>query len=223
MKGPPAYPHILSEPPRGSVLVLAPHPDDESLGCGGAIALHHRQGDPVKVVFATDGAAGDPQGYYKDGDYKELRRAEARRAASILGIDELVFWDYPDGKLAEAHDLGERVRVLLTTDRPDTLYRPSTLELHPDHWALGLGIEEALCQYRLPVGDFCYEIWATVQPTHALDITPVWDLKRKAVEQYESQLRYNDYVYMGSGLNAYRTLYKPSAQYMEAFQAGKPA
>jgi LmbE family N-acetylglucosaminyl deacetylase len=215
----PALPHILAAPPRGSVLVLAPHPDDESLGCGGAIVLHHRQGDHVKVVFATDGAAGDPLGYYKDCDYKALRRAEARRAASILGIDELVFWDYPDGKLAEAHDLSERLEGLFTTDRPDIIYRPSTREVHPDHWALGIGVEEALRRCGLDCGDFRYEIWATVQPTHALDITAVWDLKRKAVEQYESQLRYNDYIYIGTGLNAYRTLYLPSARYVEAFQA----
>lgn len=220
---PPAFPEIWALPLRGSVLVLAPHPDDESLGCGGAIALHHRQGDRVKVVFATDGAAGDPLGYYKDCDYRELRRAEARRAASILGIDELVFWDYPDGKLTEAHDLGERLRTLLTTDRPDILYRPSTLEIHPDHWALGVGVEEALRQYRPTHGDFCYEVWATIQPTHALDITAVWDLKRKAIEQHESQLRYNDLIYMGAGLNACRTLYCPSARYVEAFQAGKTA
>lgn len=220
---PPVPPTVLTAPPRGSVLILAPHQDDESLGCGGAIVFHHRQGDRVKVVFATDGAAGDPLGYYRDCDYREVRRAEARRAAAILGTDELVFWDYPDGRLAEARDLSDRLRVLLTTDRPDIIYRPSTLELHPDHWALAVGVEEALGQYRPAVGDFCYEIWATVQPTHTLDITEVWDLKRKAVEQHESQTRYNDLIYMGAGLNAYRTLYKPSARYVEAFQAGKTA
>jgi LmbE family N-acetylglucosaminyl deacetylase len=67
-------------PPSGSVLVLAPHPDDESLGCGGAIVLHCRQGDRVKIVFATDGGAGDPQGYFANYDYRELRRDEARKA-----------------------------------------------------------------------------------------------------------------------------------------------
>lgn len=217
------FPAILTAPSRGSVLVLAPHPDDESLGCGGAIVLHRRQGDGVKVVFATDGAAGDPLGYYRDCDYRALRREEARRAAAILEIDDLVFWDYPDGKLAEVPDLSERVRALLMTDRPDIVYRPSTLELHPDHWALGESVEEALRQYTPKCDDFCYEIWATIRPTHVLDITAVWDLKRKAVEQYASQLRYHDYIYKGAGLNAYRTLYLPSAHYAEAFQAGKTA
>src|SRR5574337_1017696 len=141
---PPVPPTVLTAPPKGRVLVLAPHADDESLGCGGALALHHRQGDGVKVVVATDGAAGDPLGYYKDYDYRELRRGEARRAAAILGINELVFWGYPDGKLAEARDLSERLASLLAADRPDIVYRPSTREIHPDQWALGAGVEEAL-------------------------------------------------------------------------------
>ncbi len=217
---PPKPPAVLSAPPTGRVLVLVPHADDESLGCGGAIALHRRQGDRVTVVIVTDGAAGDPLSHYRDCDYRELRRNEARRAASILGIDELLFWDYPDGKLAEASDLIERITTRLVTDRPDIVYRPSTLEIHRDHWALGLAAQEALRQYRPPCGDFCYEIWATVQPTHALDITPVWDVKRNAVTQYASQLRYNDLLHMMAGLNAYRTICAPSARYVEAYQVG---
>jgi LmbE family N-acetylglucosaminyl deacetylase len=83
-----------------------------------------------------------------------------------------------------------------------------------------VAIETALRQYMPAVGDFCYEIWATVQPTHVIDITAVWDVKRKAVEQYQSQLRYNDYLHMVGGLNAYRSIYLPSARHVEAFEAG---
>lgn len=215
---PPQPPTVLSAPPTGRVLVLVPHADDESLGCGGAIALHRRQGDHVKVVCVTDGAVGDPSGYYGGLDYLELRRTEARRATTILGVDELSFWDYPDGKLADACDLSDRLRKLLETDRPDIVYRPSTLEIHHDHWALGVGVEEALRGYEPAVGDFCYEIWATVQPSHILDITSAWDLKCEAIAQYESQLRYNDYLRMVAGLNAYRTIHLPSARYVEAYR-----
>jgi LmbE family N-acetylglucosaminyl deacetylase len=172
------------------------------------------------VLFATDGAAGDALDYYAGRDYRELRREEARRAAAVVGVDELVFWDYSDGKLAEARDLAERLVALLEADRPDIIYRPSRLEVHPDHWALGVGVEEALRRYRPALGDFRYEIWATVQPSHVLDISPVWAQKKKAIEQYESQLRYNDYIHMVAGLNAYRTIHLPSARYVEAFEAG---
>ena len=172
---PPPAPVILTAPPRGRVLVVVPHPDDEVIGSGGAIILHSEQGDRVKVVFVTDGAAGDALGYYGGQDYLELRREEAGRAGAILGVDELVFWNYPDGRLAEALDLADRLEALLEADRPDIIYRPSTLEVHPDHWALAVGVEEALRRHRPAIRDFCYEIWATVQPSHVIDISPVWD------------------------------------------------
>jgi LmbE family N-acetylglucosaminyl deacetylase len=214
---------VLSAPPRGSVLALAPHPDDECLGCGGTLVLHRRQGDRVKVLIVTDGMAGDALGYYGGLDYRELRREEARRAAAVLGVEELVFWEYPDGRLSEAHDLAGRLGTLLEADRPDIIYRPSRLEIHPDHWALGVAVEKALLRYRPAIGDFSYEIWATVRPSHAIDISGVWDQKKKAVEQYESQLRYSDYLHMVAGLNAYRTIHMPSARYVEAFEAGTPS
>jgi len=184
---------------------------------------HSDQGDHVKVVFVTDGAAGDALGYYAGEDYLELRREEARRAGAILGVGELVFWDYPDGKLSEALDLADRLEALFEVDRPDIIYRPSTLEIHPDHWALAVGVEKALGRYRPAISDFCYEIWATVQPSHAIDISAVWERKRKALEQYQSQLRYNNYLRMMEGLNAYRTLHLPSARYVEAYQLGHSA
>jgi N-acetylglucosamine malate deacetylase 1 len=218
---PPPYPAIWATPPKGRVLVLAPHPDDETLGCGGVLVRHHEQGDTVKVVFATDGAAGDPSGYYVENDYPALRREEAKQAGAILGLEEPIFWDYPDGRLSEARDVVGRLAALFETYRPDIIYRPSTREIHPDHWALGVGVEEALRGYRPAVGDFCYEIWATVCPTYVIDVSPVWERKQKAIEQYRSQLRYNNYLHMIAGLNAYRTIYLSSARYMEAFELGR--
>jgi len=216
----PAAPVILTAPPRGRVLVVVPHPDDEALGCGGAMIQHSDQGDHVKVVFVTDGAAGDALGYYAGQDYLALRREEAQRAGAVMGVDDLVFWEYPDGKLADARGLSERLEALFEADRPDIIYRPSTLEIHPDHWALGVGVEEALRRYTPAIGDFCYEIWATIQPSHVIDISAVWHRKRKAIEQYQSQLRYNAYLRVLEGLNAFRSLFVLSARYVEAFRLG---
>ncbi len=217
---PPTHPTIWNTPPRGRVLVLVPHTDDETLGCGGILIQHRDQGDLVKVVFATDGGAGDALGYYAGQDYRALRREEAQRAAAVMGVDDLVFWDYPDGKLVDAQGLAERLEALFVADRPDIIYRPSTQEIHPDHWALGVGVEEALRRYTPAIGDFCYELWATVQPSHVIDISAVWHRKRKAIEQYQSQLRYSDYLRVIEGLNAFRTLFLPSARYVEAFRVG---
>jgi len=218
---PPVPPVVLGAPPNGRVLVLAAHPDDESLGCGGILALHNRQGNPIKVIFVTSGMTGDPQGYYRGLDYRELRRNEARKATRVLGIEALEFWDYPDGKLPEASDLSVRLLALLRREKPDIVYRPSLDEIHPDHWALASAFAEASQQYEWSLMDYCYEVWGTVQPTHVIDISPVWERKAKAIGQYESQLRYNDYFHVFSGLSAYRTLFLYTAKHAEAYQEAK--
>lgn len=215
---PPAPPEVWPAPLRGRVLVLAPHQDDETIGCGGILALHRAQGDPVRVLFLTDGSAGDPAGYYPADRYVEIRQTEARRACAVLGVADLEFWACPDGKLATVHDLGERLLAAVQAYHPDILYYPSSRELHPDHWAAGVQVEALHGAGRLPTAAYAYEVWALVQPTHLIDVTAVMARKVAALAQYESQLRYTDYRPKMRGLNAYRTITLPSsAKYAEAF------
>lgn len=215
---PPAPPEVWPAPPGGRVLVLAPHQDDETIGCGGILALHRAQGDPVRVLFLTDGSAGDPAGYYPADRYVEIRQEEARRAGAVLGVTDFEFWTCPDGKLATVPDLGERLLAAVRAYRPDVLYSPSSRELHPDHWAAGVRVEALRRAGRLPTAVYAYEVWAPVEPTHLIDVTAVIAKKEAALAQYASQIRYNDYRPKMRGLAAYRTItLPPTAQYAEAF------
>ncbi len=202
------------------MLVLAPHPDDETLGCGGTLALHREQGDPVRILFLTDGSAGDPAGHYPADRYVAIRRAEARQACAVLGVGDLLFWDLPDSKLATVGDLGERLLDASRAFDPDTLYYPSGQELHSDHWAAGAHVERLHGVGRLRCASYAYEVWTAIQqPTHLVDITPVLARKEAALTHYPSQLRYNDYRPKILGLNAYRSLTFPgTARYVEAFR-----
>ena len=203
-------------PPRGRVLVLAPHPDDEALGCGGTLLLHRAQGDPVKAVFVTDGEAGDPRGLYRGRDYRALRRAEARRAAQVLGVGALEFWGLPDGALAAAAGLRPRLARLLEEERPDIVYRPSPEDPHPDHRALARRFQEARGARRLL--DCRYEVGFMLKPSAVVDISGVSAAKARAVRQYRSQLRYGDYLGMTARLGLCRSLFLPGAEQAEAFQ-----
>lgn len=215
----PAPPEIWSSPPRGRVLVLAPHPDDETIGCGGVLTLHRKQGDPVRVVFLTDGGAGDPAGHYPAERYVALRQTEARRAGRVLGVTDLEFWAYPDGKLGTVAELGERLEAAVATFAPDIVYYPSSRELHPDHWSAGAQVEALHRAGRLPAPAYAYEIWAALEPTHVIDVSAAVETKLAALAEYPSQLRYNDYRPKMLGLNAYRTLtLPPGARYAEAFR-----
>jgi len=206
-------------PPKGRVLVLAPHADDEAIGCGGCLLLHRRQGDPVKVVFLTDGAAGDPLGRWRGRDYRALRRTEARRAARVLGVRSLEFWDYPDGSLGDsAQALRRRLRELLKDERPDVVYRTPADDPHPDHRALAECFKAAAARVRGGWLDCQYEVWSLRKPSAVADISSVFSRKLQALRQYRSQLRYCDYLRRVSRIDSCRGLFLPDAGYAEAFR-----
>src|ERR1700677_4731820 len=92
-------------------LILAPHADDESLGCGGLIAACCQRGRPPFVVILTDGAASHPGSReYPPDRLRALRAQEARRAVATLGLtpDNLAFFSYPDAALPSGPEVSAR-------------------------------------------------------------------------------------------------------------------
>src|SRR5436305_6427290 len=115
------------------VLVISPHPDDESIGCGGTLRKHAARGDEVRVVFLTSGEKG---GHGRPADETgRLREAEAAAAAGILGLAGIEFWRQPDGELKAASEFVSRMRDLLASFRPYRVYFPHDREMLPDHRA----------------------------------------------------------------------------------------
>ncbi len=202
------------------VLVLAPHADDETFSSGGAICLHRRRGEKVKVVILTDGAAAK-RGYAgeADADYVELRREEARAACAELGVEDIEFWNIPDRALKPWGETRQRLVDLLGEYRPALVYAPSLHEFHPDHrnaahlaWA---AIAESRHVCRLLFG----ETNRPFKVNTLVDISAVVDVKRKACAKYRSQLANYDYDDFAIALNRFRALSVSSkAKYVEAFQ-----
>jgi LmbE family N-acetylglucosaminyl deacetylase len=131
--------HLTAE----RVLIVAPHPDDETLGCGGLIAGMSRAGKRVDVVFLTDGAASH-SGHPKLAplDLARLRRAESLAALSVLGVDgaRVCFLDLPDGALDRlpsetAAAARDRLIGLLRDLRPDGVFAPFGAEPSAEHAA----------------------------------------------------------------------------------------
>src|SRR5579862_8825221 len=128
----------ICEPGAGSVVVLAPHMDDETLGCGGTIARHVRAGADVTVVFLTDGRHGGasyvglPESERERSQSRlvEIRKEEARSAARILGVGSLHFLDAEDGKLRDNTQVPRLLRAILQRVRPLCVYVPFFLERH---------------------------------------------------------------------------------------------
>src|SRR5215204_513202 len=126
------------------VLVLAPHPDDETFGCGGALLLHRHQQDPVHVIFLTSGEAGNWQGGHDQLIFRAHREAEAANALNCLEVREWEFWRYPDRGVAADGQLINRLSEAIRAYGATLVYAPSPLEQHPDHRAIAQALRAAL-------------------------------------------------------------------------------
>jgi LmbE family N-acetylglucosaminyl deacetylase len=209
---------------RGPVVVFAPHPDDEVIGCGGALAFHAERGDAVHVLQMTGGERGDPRGI-EGQPLVATRLAESRAAAAILGVRETVALGFPDGRLAPDEAVVARLVDEVRRIAPVAAYAPSPLECHPDHLATCVAAAAALARHDAAVRLFLFEVNHPTLASFLLDVTPWIGKKREALAQFKSQLRYTDVV--GKSLaGAYaRTVNVdlPAVQYAEAFLELAPA
>lgn len=188
------------------LLVLAPHPDDEVIGCGGLVALHLRERRRVHVVVATDGAqAGDAA----------AREEESRAALATLGEATIEFLRFPDRALETSSGLGDRLAAILREQKPDLVAVPSPLEIHPDHVALSRAFCDLVARDASLFADLAvarvafYEVSAPLRPNALVDISAVAEAKYAAIARHASQLAERDYTSYARGLNAWRAMTLP--------------
>lgn len=210
--------HASPVPPApGGVLVLAPHPDDEVFGCGGAIAGHVQAGHRVHTVLLTAGGHGEEEA--GPGGYADTRLAESTEAARVLGLPPPRCWGLPDREITYGEALVNRIMQAIGDTGADVVYAPSPWELHPDHRATALCAIEAVRRLE-GVGLHLYEVSAPLRPNRLLDITPVWALKQQAMQVFASQEKKLPYASFISALNRFRALTLfPASEYAEAFES----
>jgi N-acetylglucosamine malate deacetylase 1 len=126
---------------RERVLIVAPHPDDEAIGCSGTILRHIQSGDEVVVVIATDGrrsqAAATPD------EMAASRKNEATEVARRLGLKPPEWLGLPEGAW-EVPELQAGLSDVLTRHQPTLIYAPSRVDFHPEHLAVAHALAGAL-------------------------------------------------------------------------------
>lgn len=208
---------LVGLPATDRILVLAPHPDDETIGCGGTIARLADRGAEVMVVIVTDGQAtkGSP---HAASETARRRRQEAGEACRILGVPSPRCLGLPDGAVAaHADDLVAAVDDLAAAVPPDLVLAPWLLDGHPDHRA----VLAAVARLRLPTETrvWGFEAHTPLTPTNVADVTPVIERKRAALEAHATAARAFD-LEATLGLNRWRSLLTgPGVGWAEAFHA----
>jgi N-acetylglucosamine malate deacetylase 1 len=202
-----------------NVLVIAPHPDDEAIGCGGAVCKHAKAGDRVAVVFLTSGELGLK--HLEKSLAWKTREAEAAVAAQILGVSHYDFLRQPDWMLGEAvKGAAAALMPVLEREQPRIIYVPHPDEWHPDHKAAVGILTAALGATKAVDGEVRgYEVWTPLASYEiTVDITTVMAQKLEAIKAHQSQLADLDYAQAVQGLNAYRGAIATRTRYAEVFR-----
>ena len=206
---------ILATPPFRRVLVLAAHPDDETAGCGGTIALLADAGATVEVAIATSGE-GTIGADLSPGEVARRREAEARRACGVLGARPPRLLSHRDGALPDALDaLARDLGALVADVSPEAIFLPWFLDGHRDHQALGRALERA----GVPDGVelWGYETWTPLPANRHVDITSAFARKESALAAHETAHLGFD-VSAILGINRYRSAYASIGRgYVEGF------
>lgn len=195
----------------GRTLAVAPHPDDESLGCGGTLALLADLQLPVLIVFVSDGAASHPNSLqWAAPRLRDLREAEARAALDVLGVggSNARFLRLPDGAVPRAGEADfaaalQQVEELVADFGPQTVLVPWRRDPHRDHRASWQLFAHALRWREPDAGPLRwleYLVWAFERgapdewPQQGearawrLDIAPVLKRKTAAIQAHRSQV-----------------------------------
>ena len=215
---------LLLAPECARVLVLAPHPDDETIGCGGTLALAATFRAEVSVIVATDGAATVVPGVAAS-EVAARRRRETGDACAALGLASPTFLDWADGCLAEEHaSLSQQIAEQVAGAAWDAIFVPWPFDGHPDHRALarataaGLRAAEAADSVRI----WMYEVWGALIPNRLVDITAVVDAKRRALTMHAtaaSSFGLDAHL----ALNRWRSIHAMHGRgYAEAFTVSSP-
>lgn len=214
------------------VLVIAPHPDDDAIGCGGSIVQHVRRGDTVHIIYVTSGEHGSP--VYEPSELAKIREDEAAKGAQILGAQQTTFLRQPDGNVGYSIELVNHFIQLIRTEKPDVLYLPHSADGHKDHQQTFQIVMEAVG--RAQGNSFPewggkawnietilgYEVWTPL--THfqyVNDISDVIEVKLNALREHRSQLANVQYDDAVRSLNRFRGIMTERGAYCECFEVLK--
>ena len=187
-----------------NILVIAAHPDDEVLGCGGTIARHSASGDRVDILILGEGmmSRADTR---DDTQYRERLadlRENSRKACSILGASEVVHYDFPDNRM-DSVDLLDIIRTVegcIEQFRPEVIYTHHIGDLNIDHAIVAKAVISAtrpLPNSLIPEV-YAFEVLSSTEwsfgsgvdsfrPNYFIGIDDYLDKKVEAISIYQSE------------------------------------
>jgi len=191
-------PEELIIQPEEKCLLLSPHYDDETLGCGGLLIKYPQN---VHIVCLTDGKFGTVDN--NNEELVNIRKNEFISVMKELGISSYEFLYIQDGKLVFNYEKFKQIDI----DGYDYIFLPYYFDNHKDHKAVTLLLKQLLKEkkHKKTLKIVYYEIWSVMTfPNYYIDITHIAEKKRNLINLYDSQTKNLWFADGISALNAYR-------------------
>jgi N-acetylglucosamine malate deacetylase 1 len=186
------------------ILVIAAHPDDEVLGCGGTIAKFAKEGVFIHIAFIADGVFSREENTTDAKNELQIRREASKKACDIIGAYSVSFDDYPDNRLDTVAllDITKRIESLIDIHQPDTVFTHHGGDVNIDHQRVHQAMIAA-CRPQIgnPVKNIlCYEVPSSTEwqlsgsaqpfvPNFFIDISNTLKAKLEALKTYSVELR----------------------------------
>ena len=172
------YPQNWNIKESDKFLILSPHPDDDTIACGGLLAMYPKQCD---IICLTDGRYGDPD--IEPSKMVEIRKNEFETVMKQTGVNSYTWLGIEDSHLIEHGEIFKTINF----KGYDYILMPSPFDTHPDHLAVDYLFKKYFKKHLDKV--VYYEIWSTLNmPTNYIDITSVMDKKLENIRLYKSQM-----------------------------------
>ncbi|MBI2486526.1 MAG: PIG-L family deacetylase [Deltaproteobacteria bacterium] len=198
-----------------NILIISPHPDDMEIGMGGTVGKLITQGFNIVSFVVTDGRRSTSFSGLGEDEIAQIRNEEAKEAASILGIRDLIFLGLYDLKSSEnQEEMKKKLEDAINHFRPVEIFTTHpTIDKHPTHQAVSRLLLEILDKKHkdklfVPGKIWCYEVWTPFEGYDRIeDISEYIDKKVAAINAHKSQIEYKDYADGIKGLNRYRAAF----------------
>lgn len=203
-------PVVLNCPTAKKILLIAPHPDDEILGAGGALIKAIAAGASVKVVYLTSGKSMDAA----------IIEQETQRVAEKIGYS-IEFFRYELNNIPVASDKIRKLANVILDYSPNIIFIPALFDDHDDHRRASQLLLECYRQFGLAKKTmvWCYQVYSTLIPNVVVDITDEISLKLAALRLWSTQNRSRNWAHYIKGKNAcnVRFLHTAQERYAETF------
>jgi LmbE family N-acetylglucosaminyl deacetylase len=184
----------MSGESKGTILIFCGHNDDQIIGCGGTLSNYSKEGYTIKTIIFSYGAGSHPH-LQKDIIIK-TRVSESLRSDNILGGSGIAYFGLAEARMAaeiKKKHIREKVRFIITRERPVKIFTHSMDDPHPDHRTVYRLVKDVVEELPFDVEVWTFDVWNIVsvkrhqQPRLVVDISKSFATKMKALRVHKSQ------------------------------------